>query len=288
MSRPLSYTVAALLIALLWTLVPPHDDKAKTTHKTSGAGHALDMWSMARTYPYGELRAEVLTRAWRMRQALDPGSDQERSVWRPLGPQNFAGRMLCITPIPGHPRLLYAGAASGGLWKSSNGGQNWAYIRTGKPVLGVSSVAVHPQHPDTLLIGTGEVYGDYAPTNGPNQGTGQGYGLRRKRGTYGIGILKSRDGGSTWSHSLNWSSGPLRGVNRIRFALSAPDTVYAATSDGLYRSGNGGNTWTRILNIAHVSDVLVHPPACSLADCGLWQFWQYGKWHLPQYQWQYF
>lgn len=227
----------------------------------SGAGKSLDAWSLARSYPSEKIKANKFTESHQIKQRLLSDNSSNRSDWEPLGPQNFAGRILAITVDPNNPNTLYAGAASGGLWKSIDDGANWNYLSTGMPVLGVSSIVINPDNSNEMFIGTGEVYGDFDPSDvDPNQSTGQGYTIRYRRGTYGIGILKTIDGGLTWDYSLDWSQEEeLKGVNCMEISPFNSDVIYAGTTDGLFHSTDSGTTWTNILNLPNVMSLAMHP-----------------------------
>ena len=169
--------------------------------RLSGAAQSLDFWALARSYPHGHIYSKNLTQAyeWRkMTTAVRSGGIE--ADWEPLGPKNIGGRTLCLAFHPDDPEVIFAGSASGGLWKTETGGvgaEAWSYVPTGFPVLGVGAIAIDPAHPEVLYIGTGEVYNYTAAMPGLVD--------RLTRGTYGIGILKSTDGGQSWSKSLDWS-----------------------------------------------------------------------------------
>ena len=245
--------------------IPSPKEEAKVDDKEeeegfSGAGKSLDTWSFSRSYPSEKIRTRNLTEAMQIKKRLMPDGASTRSDWTPIGPQNFAGRILTIVVDPNNPETLYAGSASGGLWRSVNDGTTWNYVPTGKPVLGVSAIAVDPNNSNTIYIGTGEVYGDFNTNDTiPNQGTGQGYTIRYRRGTYGLGILKSTDGGLTWDYSLDWSqANELKGVNVVRISPFNSNSIYAGTSEGLFHSTNAGQSWTNILNHPNVTDIAMH------------------------------
>ncbi|MDX1548769.1 MAG: hypothetical protein R3247_17355, partial [Rhodothermales bacterium] len=180
---------------------------------TSGAYEALAFWHRQRAYPRAELPPEGLYRAHareRLRPKRAAGPDAETAPWRPLGPHNIGGRTLDLVVNPARPATLYAGAASGGLWRSYTGGlgpRAWHRVETGFPVLGVSAIALAPDDTATVYIGTGEVYNYRAE--------GRGVAFRPTRGSYGLGVLKSTDGGQTWRPVLDWSYDQRRGVQRL-------------------------------------------------------------------------
>ena len=226
----------------------------------SGAGKSLDSWSFSRSYPSEKVSPKKLTESHQVKKRLTSDLAASRSDWQPLGPQNFGGRILTVAIDPNISGTLYAGAASGGLWKSTDDGAHWSYVSTGMPVLGVSSIVINPNNSDEILIGTGEVYGDFDPTdNSPNQGSGQGYTIRFRRGTYGIGILKTTDGGLTWNYSLDWSEeDELKGVNVLKISSFDANIIYAGTTDGLFRSDDAGASWSNILNLPNVMSIAMH------------------------------
>jgi photosystem II stability/assembly factor-like uncharacterized protein len=174
---------------------------------------------------------------------------------------NFAGRILSIGFHPTDPNIMWVGSASGGLWKTTNGGNggvggiNWHYVPTQFPVLGVSSIVIHPTKPDTMYIGTGEVYSSSVAATGT---IGAGH-VRTFRGSYGIGILKSVNGGNTWTKVLDFAKSNLKGVMDLAIHPTKPDTVFAATTDGVYRTYDAGASWTLIHNIPLAMDLQFKP-----------------------------
>lgn len=170
--------------------------------------------------------------------------------WQSIGPVNGGGRTIGITIDPNDTSKVWLGSASGGLWKSTTGGigaNAWTYVPTGFPVLGVSSIAINPANSNIMYIGTGETYDYGTSVNGLVQ--------RTTRGSNGIGILKSIDGGVTWTQSLNWTYQQERGIWDIVINPKKPSTVYAATTEGVYKSMDSGGTWTKVLAKKMVMDL---------------------------------
>lgn len=178
-----------------------------------------------------------------------------RGNWMGIGPsQNIGGRILCLAIDPRNGNNLFAGSASGGIWRSSTGGTGttaWRPIQTGFPLLGVSSIIIDPANSNIIYAGTGEVY--RADTSNI------GFNVWKARGTYGIGIIKSIDNGNSWTQVFNKSMSGLFGVQMLKFDPLNSNIVYACTTDGLYRSLNAGSSWTCILNKIYVTDVAIHP-----------------------------
>ncbi|MBI3180041.1 MAG: hypothetical protein HYZ27_10295, partial [Deltaproteobacteria bacterium] len=140
-----------------------------------------------------------------------------------LGPGNIGGRTRALVIHPSRPDTIWAGSASGGIWKSTDRGRSWQPLDDFLASLAVCALVLDPKDPDTLWAGTGE-------------------GFHRRAITRGAGIFRSRDGGRTWSH-LPATRGPEFGiVNRL--AISADGAVLlAATHQGLRRSLDRGETW---------------------------------------------
>ena len=93
---------------------------------------------------------------------------------------------------------------------------------------------------------------------------------RNTRGSYGIGILKSTDGGKTWKKSLDWSYEQQRGVQAMRLHPTTPDTIFAATSEGVYRSRDAGASWEQVHMTVMAVDLVIHPtnPETVFVSCG--------------------
>ncbi|HYF29988.1 MAG TPA: T9SS type A sorting domain-containing protein [Chitinophagaceae bacterium] len=229
--------------------------------KQSGVNKQLNSWWWSRAYPEPGDINEKFYQAWLHAQSMKKPSDilyrnpAFSGNWQGIGPsQNIGGRILCIAVDPQNSNNLFAGSASGGIWKSVTGGAGtnaWQHVVTGFPVLGVASLIIHPANSNIIYAGTGEVY----RTDTSNIG----FNVWKARGTYGVGILKTTNGGITWSQVFNRPMSGLFGVQMLKFDPLNADIVYACTTDGLYKTLNAGGTWTRILNKIYVSDIAIHP-----------------------------
>ncbi len=242
-------------LSLLLTFCTRHPNAFdKEEHSPSEAGASLLLWGLARTFPDGKFYTEKYADALAGMQLAAQMRGERNNTWEAIGPDNVGGRTLCLAIHPQDTNILWAGSASGGLWKSITAGRGakaWQRVETGFPVLGVSAIAIDPKAPNTIYIGTGEVYN--LENSMPNVA------LRTTRGTYGIGILKSTDGGQTWTKSLDWSYGQLRGVQDIKINPLRPATVYAATTEGLLRSYNAGATWQTVHTVKMAVDIEINP-----------------------------
>lgn len=223
---------------------------------STGAKLSLGYINDVRTYPNKELPEQGFVHAFKKTTEMKFKTKANQTpLWQTMGPVNIGGRTLALAIHPTNPDTIFAGSASGGLWKSTTGGSGlnaWENVRTGFPVLGVAAIAIDPQNPDNMFIGTGESYG--TEVNMPGIGP-----VRTTRGSYGIGILKSTDGGITWEKSLDWSVNQRRSVQKILINPFRSQSIWAATSEGTYRSRNGGKTWELIHTISMSTDVVINP-----------------------------
>ncbi len=189
--------------------------------------------------------------------------------WSLVGPTNIGGRIECLAVHPTDPKTAYAGAADGGVWKTTDGGESWNPLTDNMETLAMGSLAIDPQNPNVVYAGTGEL---------PNGDTYTGYGLYRSAdsgaswmnigptrvaaytavivnpkhsniiyasaGRAGGGVLRTTDTGNSWE----WLAGglPQGQVTDLALSMNGDEAVLYAgvASHGVYRSTNGGNTWT--------------------------------------------
>ncbi|HEV7596364.1 MAG TPA: hypothetical protein VGO33_15310, partial [Gemmatimonadaceae bacterium] len=154
---------------------------------------------------------------------------------RNIGSAAMSGRIAAIAAVHEGNRLtVYLGSASGGVWKSENGGTTYKPVFDKEPVQSIGAIAIDPANPKVIWVGSGEAW-------------------TRNSVSIGDGIYKSVDGGD------NWTNMGLRESERIAKILidpSDPNTVYACVpgklwSDsedrGVYKTTNGGQSWTKVL-----------------------------------------
>ncbi len=246
--------VITLISFALFFIACGQQDVPKTPLKLSGAGQAMEMWSMARSYPGKTIQNQkwaLAAEEMALQAQLRGGLSQN---WEALGPKNIGGRMIALAFHPDEPETIFAGSASGGLWKTTTAGKGieaWTRIPTGFPVLGVPAIAIDPNDPNVMYIGTGEVYNSASAMPGIVS--------RYTRGSYGIGILKSVDGGQTWTKSLDWAYEDLRGVLDLKINPQNTSTIFAATTEGVLRSTDDGSTWENVNPVLMATEIEVNP-----------------------------
>lgn len=163
------------------------------------------------------------------------------SVWRSLGPANIPGSVLSLAFDRSEPQTLYAGAASGGVWKSVDNGASWFPIGDNLPTLAIGAIATSPLVDGTLIAGTG----------GP---------LIGYDGLLAVGILRSPDGGATWS-TTNVVADPYAtrtGYHAIE-ANESTGVFLAGSMNGLLRSVDDGHTWSAAVPSGNWTDITWRP-----------------------------
>ena len=145
--------------------------------------------------------------------------------WTSVGPGNVGGRTRSLVIDPQNPSIMYAGAVTGGVWKTIDGGTTWTPLTDMLPVLNIGALAMDPNNPNTLYAGTGEWYAGFP----------------------GQGIFKTTDGGNTWTQLAVTStaiSDNFEYVNKLVMSPNTANRIYAATWTGIWTSADGGNTWS--------------------------------------------
>jgi len=159
----------------------------------------------------------------------------QRQLWQTLGPDPVpAGETLSdlarvsgrVDSIAISGSTIYIGAAGGGVWSSKNGGASWTPLSDSATSLTIGSVAVDPINPKILYAGTGELHFAYDSN-------------------YGMGVLKSTDGGHSW-RLLGKATFDGQQISKVIVDPSNDAIVYVASTNGIYKSTDSGQTWRRI------------------------------------------
>ncbi|TAK56350.1 MAG: T9SS type A sorting domain-containing protein [Bacteroidetes bacterium] len=235
----------------------PESKKVKHERRgsRSGAMEALDFWSSARAYPGVDVDKEKYFKEYQREKIQFKRNKRgvnAAGIWEPIGPFDLQGRSLSVAVNPQNSNTIYVGSASGGMWRSYTQGadHDWLQVPLGYPALGISSIIIDPADTNIMYVGTGEVY--------RYQGSTGGHTIRTTRGSYGIGILKSLDGGQTWTKSLDWSNNQQSGIQKLLMNPQNGNTIWAATTEGLYVSYDEGATWNPVYPVTLVNDIVIN------------------------------
>ncbi len=195
------------------------------------------------------------------RPALSPEVLKTMHV-RNIGPGAMSGRITAITIDPTHPEVIYAGAASGGVWRSKSGGTAWEPIFDKAPTQGVGSIAVNPRNPDEIWVGTGE-------------------GNPRNSQDFGVGIFKTINGGKDW---VCMGLENTRTIHRVVLHRDDPNVLYAASlgssygpneDRGVFKSTDGGKSWRKVLyvnDLTGCADLVADPQNPNKLFAAMWEY----------------
>jgi photosystem II stability/assembly factor-like uncharacterized protein len=215
-----------------------------------------------RAYPYGRLNYEQAKESIEDAAAFRIAARRSRSgTWVERGPSNIGARVTDLVVHPTDPDIVYAAIASGGVFRSDDGGSTWYPIFDEEPVLTIGDIALDPSDPDVIYVGTGEANA-------------------ASHSWFGLGVFKSTDGGATWSYS---GLEETRFIGRIVVDPHNPDRVWVAATGtlfgknperGIYRSLDAGDTWDLVLSISDSTagiDVAIDPTRPDTVYAAMWE-----------------
>lgn len=197
---------------------------------------------------------------WAQAQQTQTSPDAYSQLqFRYIGP--VGNRATAVAGVPGNPYLYYVGAASGGIFKSTDGGVHWDPIFDGQPVSSIGSLAVAASDPNIVWAGTGESF-------------------IRSHISVGAGIYKSTDAGKTWALMGLDKTGR---IGNVIIDPRNPDIVLACSlghaygpqpERGVFRTTDGGKTWDKVLFVDEntgCSDMGMDPNNSRILFAGMWQ-----------------
>jgi PKD repeat protein len=200
-----------------------------------------EYYAEPRVYPSGDRSLASRSKAYEEFQKYieeNPGAQSfsRSATWQPMGPNGAptgggAGRNNFVRFHPTETQTYWVGTPAGGLWKTINNGVSWTTNTDQLSVIGCSDLAIDPTNANIMYLATGDNdAGD----------------------TFSIGILKSTDGGNTWSPTgLTWTVNQSRRIAKILINPNNTQVIVAATSAGIFRTTNGGTSWTQITGANH-------------------------------------
>jgi photosystem II stability/assembly factor-like uncharacterized protein len=194
-------------------------------------------------------------------QTVDLSKQFKTMKPRAIGPSGMSGRITTIDALHSDPNTIYLGAASGGVWKTENAGNNWTPVFDEQPLQNIGSIAICQSNPSIVWVGTGE-------------------GNPRNSVSLGEGIYKSIDAGKTWKCM---GLEKTRNIHRVIIDPTNPNVVYAGaignpygihSERGVFKTTDGGETWNKVLytnDTSGVGDMIMDPKNPNKIFAAMWQ-----------------
>lgn len=183
---------------------------------------------------------------------------------RNIGPAGMSGRITAVDAVVEDTRQIWLGAASGGVWKTDNGGMSWSSVFDEQSILNIGSIAIQQNNPSTVWVGTGE-------------------GNPRNSLNLGEGIYRTLDAGKSWQRM---GLEKTRNIHRILIDPLHPQTVYAGVignpyaphpERGVFKTTDGGANWERILytnDSSGIGDMIMDPSNPNKIFAAMWQHYR--------------
>jgi hypothetical protein len=252
--------ISILLFVLVPSCTPVPDATVEEEEKLPNS-----WFFMQRAFPHGYIPKDAYQNAWKQAGSFRQATDLQKQAepWQFAGPVNVGGRITDLEMHPDDLQTIYAGAASGGIFKSTNQGQSWEAIFDDAASLSIGDIAFAPSDRNILYIGTGEA----------NAGGGS-------LAYDGLGVYKSTNAGLSWDHLGLEEVGS---IGRVAIDPQNSDKVFvAAMGDlfgnnperGLYRTEDGGQSWEQVLFLNDSTgaiDVIVHPQNPEVVYAATWE-----------------
>ena len=218
-----------------------------------------------RAFPYGEINhaaySEAIVQAELMKKKY--ANNENRASWDFAGPLNIGGRVTAVALHPTDQQTFYIGAASGGIFKTEDGGLSFSAIFDEQPSLSIGDVVLAPSNPEIIYVGTGEA----------NPGGGS-------VAYDGLGVFRSNDGGATWVDLGLHESGS---IGKMVVHPENPDICYVAamgrmfstnSERGIFKTTDGGQNWEKVLYLNDSTgavDIAVNPENPEILYAAMWE-----------------
>jgi photosystem II stability/assembly factor-like uncharacterized protein len=232
------------------------EEKGDTSHKPK------EWFTLSRAYPFNDIPFEAYKRSLaRAEDVRTATAALATGTWTIAGPSNVGGRITAMAANPSNPNIVYAGAALGGIFKSTDGGVNWLPISDAVPSLSVGDIELDPSDPNKIYFGTGEA-----------NAAGDSYA--------GTGIYRSTDAGTTWEllglpNSRHIGRIAIDPINTDRIFVAATGTLFGTNHDrGIYRTTDGGTNWEQVLYLSDSTaaiDVAINPSDPNIVFAAMWE-----------------
>ncbi|MDA8693506.1 T9SS type A sorting domain-containing protein, partial [Saprospiraceae bacterium] len=219
-----------------------------------------------RVYPHSDINQEAIREVRKEVQSLintNQSNTKNDNTWESEGPTNIGGRVTDIARHPVQANVFYIGCSFGGVFKTTNGGDDWMPIFEDVPSQSIGNIAISKSNPEILYAGTGEA--NASATSGA---------------FFGSGVYKTENGGESWNIAgLELSNH----IGRLVVNDQDPNTVVAAatgklygkcTNRGVYKTTDGGENWEQLFIVSDSTaciDVAVHPEDDNIIYAAMWE-----------------
>ncbi len=258
-------TLALLLFSAFFVSSCKNSSEENSEEKETGKMEYPAEWMYnQRAYPNNYINKEAYKEAIaQSKQILANRAPEAAGEWTFIGPLNTGGRVTDVAIAPDNDDHLYVATATGGIFRSNDGGTNWTSIfdEVTKPSIG--DIAIAPSNAQRIYAGTGEANG--SATDGAY---------------FGDGIYRSDDAGDTWT---NVGLPESNHIGRIVVDPTNPDRVFAAATGelygknverGIYRTTNGGTNWEKVLFVTDSTaaiDVAMNVANTNIIYAAMWE-----------------
>ena len=258
------------LVAFLFSCSTPVEDSISEVEKKEAPGN---WFYQQRAYPHGTIDKTIYYNALKEKKASNQIMNRNMPEWQFEGPTNIVGRITDVEMHPSSMDVIYAGAASGGIFKSMDQGESWTPVFEDALSLAIGDIGIAPSDPNILYVGTGE----------SNAGGGS-------IAYNGYGIYKSENAGASWQH-LGLEN--IGSVGKLIIHPDDPDKVIVAAMGplfennaerGLFRTLDGGQNWEQVLFVSDSTgaiDLAMHPENPDIIYAATWE--RVRRFNLRQY-----
>ncbi|PHS68455.1 MAG: hypothetical protein COB12_00985 [Flavobacterium sp.] len=252
-----------LLLITVSILSCTNSSEKITSEKRNIETSPHDFMFMQRAYPTGEIKTDAYSKAVQWKKAQKQRSQNVEAIWEFAGPLNIGGRISDIEIPIDQAQTYYVGAASGGIFKTTDAGANWIPIFDDQEMLSIGDIEISKNNTNLIWVGTGEV----------NAGGGS-------LAYDGNGMYKSADAGLTWEPKGLPAAGS---ISKVMIDPNDDTTIFAGamgplfrkdTNRGVYRSTNDGTDWEQVLFVSDstgIIDMAIHPSNGNIVYAASWE-----------------
>lgn len=257
--------MSCFVVYTLFAVVSCNVETSETHSTEIPKKEPFDYMFMQRAFPSGEIMSGAYSRAAQWKKTKDQATitRAQSEIWELVGPINIGGRITDIEISNDAQNTRFVGAASGGIFRSTDNGESWQPVFDEQPMLSIGDIALAPSNQEIVFVGTGEV----------NAGGGS-------LAYDGNGLYRSDDNGTTWE---NIGLQEVGSIGKILVHPSDPNTIWVGAmgplfrndiNRGVYKTTNGGASWEQVLFIAEntgIVDMVIDPSNPNTIYAVAWQ-----------------